>query len=378
MDTEVAPKYYSGKGGRKWYYRLKEDPDTPGLLNILSEEERQLLLIIFMVSPEGKRLYTTFEDYTDYIQFYYKELVQPERRCCDEVILEEKRQKIRFDIDAKKEDLLEPQPFLDHLVDCILYVFQQHNITLNVSTDFIWCTSHSETKWSYHLILDNYCCTSSKEVKEWFSQIYFLIDSSHQKFLDTQIYSANHGFRLLGSTKFGEIRIKKFCSEWIYKDQTISYVYPEKIVSPKHQLLLEFDAATVTLVMKCQPLPTLLPEEQKFTPSTPNASEDVVKEAMDLCRQKNHDVFKFKKTMGNLVLLERTKEAHCIICHTVHERTEPFLVIKSNGQVWFDCRRSQGKRELLGNINMVTLPEKKLDTQKLLKLAKLENKKLYS
>jgi hypothetical protein len=364
---------------------LKEDAENPGLLNILSEEERQLLLIIFMISPEGKRLYTTFDDYADYIKFYFKELVQPERRCCDEVILEDKRQKIRFDIDAKKDKLENPQLLIDQLITHLLIVFSSFGIELNLSSDVIICSSHSETKWSYHIIIDNYCCVSSHEVKEWFRLVYDRLDPCFQPFLDTQIYSPNHGFRLLGSTKLGEVRLKKLEEEWLYNNQWIKYRYPEEIVSPKHKFLLQFDATTVTLTLKCCTLPVLLPEEdplsKKFV-SQVDIDEPVVKKAMDLCNEFNGSAFTYKKTLGSLVLLERSKEAHCIICHTVHEHIEPYLVVKQVGeqyQVYFDCRRSNGKREWLGTIqNEKVEISKKIDVLKMLKLAKIENKKLYS
>lgn len=385
---------YYLSNGKKWYYRLKEDTGAPGLLNELDEEDRYFKFIIFMFSSDGHRMYTYFDDYCDYISYYFK--LKEERRCCDEIILEEKQQKMRFDIDAKKEELEDIQALFNSLIDAILKTYKEHGITLDISKDIIVCSSHSEVKWSLHLVLDNWYCDNSRECKEWYERTMRNLDKKYTKFIDSQIYGSNHAFRLLGSTKFNEKRYKVFNQEWNFKEDIIKYVYPEKIQSDKHKFLLEFDASAITLVSKCYPLPQLIQtkEENNYLMSH-SLNDDAVLMAVELNKEKNGKSMKVIKIQGNLIIFSRGLPTHCIICDRVHETEGSFLVLKSvnNGQyefkydVYFDCRRSNGKRELLGTIKKNKFGEKikgieekknsEIDLDKLFRLAKKENKKLF-
>ena len=78
-------------------------------------------------------------------------------------------------------------------------------------------------------------------------------------------------------------------------------------------------------------------------------------------------MFQFGKGMSNFVLLQRISESGCPICERVHEKENAFLwvkmLVKENGitryEIYFDCRRSNGKKILIGE-KVVVDTEKKV------------------
>ena len=112
---ETKSSYYVSSDKKKWFYHLKEDKN--GLLSSLREEEKYSKLLI-VNTINNIRYYTDFDSYIDY--FSYLRNLPIHLRCCDEIILGDRSQKLRFDIDAIKSELENIQDLIDELVSSLL------------------------------------------------------------------------------------------------------------------------------------------------------------------------------------------------------------------------------------------------------------------
>jgi hypothetical protein len=401
MNNDIKVNYYRSSSGKKWFFHLKKDND--GLLKYIREEDLHNRFII-VNKTNNLRLYTDFENYIDYINFINK--IPEERRCCDEVIIENRFQKMRFDIDAKKSEINNIQKLLDSLIDSIIFVMNNKNITIDVEKDIIICSSNNDEKWSYHLIIDNYYCENEFEAKEWYNQIINLIDYDYHKFVDHSIYSSNHTLRILGCTKENENRKKIFIDKWIYHDKTIQYKYRVKVKNKNMEFHLQLMSSLITFVDECKLLPKIFFKPINHFRVVDEIDDKLISWIDQLLRDKDNS-FKFDKKLGNILLYNRIKSSDCLICDRVHENENIFLKLNSINtdidlyeykyEIYLYCRRAEKdkkykiglleKKKFIENLDnnkqIISLkPENRQNTKnlkisELLELSKKENKKSF-
>ena len=390
MDNKLS--YYVSLDKKKWYYHLKEDKN--GLLSNLREEEKYNKLLI-VNTIKNVRYYTDFDNYIDY--FFYLRNLPLYMRCCDEIILADRNQKIRFDIDAKKIDLPEIQDLIDQLVTSIIKEMENEKIKIDLTRDIIICSSNNEIKWSYHIIINNWFCLNCNEVKEWYNRIIRNIDNKYHIFIDNSIYNGNHTLRILGSTKKDEIRIKEFMKTWKYKDELITYKYEIKPNNENKELLYQIKESLITITNKCKLLPIVFDEESQKKMKNLDPSFEIDDKLLEMIKYKIKDIypdeFRIEKIVNNIIICVRERESYCWICERTHENQHPFLFVKENKinenkfyEIYFSCRRmTNRKMQKLFDINICNKKEQiekenKMNQQikELIDIAKKDKQNIFS
>ena len=363
---EVQQNNFIYKNEMNWYFRLKGEN---GLLSSLSDEEKINHLIVSYVNPDGMRFFLAFDTYINFIKVMNG--INIEKRNFHEVTLESRNQKMRFDLDIKKQYMDEPvtysmvQNFLDDLVTAIMEEYCEMGIVLSPEKNILVFSSHGKEKWSFHIIIDGYYCENSKECQELFKKITERMNpsSNHMDWLDSGIYSSNHCLRILGSCKKDgdEVRIKKLETSWKFKDSEVKYEYGQEIKSEKHKLVMEFERSFITLTENCYPIPTLISsdtlegiEKQK---KILQLDEEIMDYSYRVFQSTFGDICSYVSTMSNMIMLKRNYPTGCPICDRVHEADNAFLIVKpvhteneciKKYDIYFDCRRSNGKRMKIG------------------------------
>lgn len=364
-NNHVQENNFIFKNDMYWYYRLKGDK---GLLSNLSDEDKMSHLIVSFVNQEGMRFFLAFDSFIKFIKVMNG--IQLEKRNFHEVTVENRNQKMRFDLDIKKtsdsgEKILfeKVQEFRDDLVTAIIKEYGELGVTLIPEKHILVFSSHGKEKWSFHIIIDGFYCENSKECQELYKRITCRMKSKHMEWLDNGIYSSNHCLRILGSCKNekDEIRVKKLETIWKYLDKEIHFAYGQEIKSENHKMVLEFERSFITLTENCFPIPNLTSQEAMEGMEQQKKSLQLDEEIMDYAfrvfRSTFGDICSYVSTMSNMIMLKRNFPTGCPICDRVHDADNAFLMVKpihcenqiiKKYEIYFDCRRSNGKKMKIG------------------------------
>lgn len=335
----------------RWYPRLKpNDKDRYSLFNSIPRSQASNLFLVYSMNEEGYRSYAAFRSATEFYH-YYITVEEPE---IHEIILGEKSQKCRFDIDLtpdKAPDGMDLHDFGDQIREAIFDsmrdILKTYNVELDIGKHIVYCTSHSKVKYSAHLILAYYYHNNYEEALTFFDQIInndeLLKIAVKNGIIDRSIYSTNHSMRLLGSYKSG-VRVKSLVNDIIHHNEVISFSHP----SGKHANLMKFRRSCITDTVGCKYLPVIVPIKVKMNISNvilPAGYEDIIMELLVKYEggKENYEIRGV--TDAGLIDLKRKHPSYCKICKRTHEKIDPFLRITPGGVVNYYCRQSSGGRE---------------------------------
>lgn len=388
---------------KRWYFLLnsrnKGDDDTKpekknkmkGLLDdySISDVRKKLLVAIppkSLLDDELKSefLFTIFDSY---IEFGKYQLNIPEsRRGFFELILDG-FQKPHFDIDINiTEHDVDTDKIRDIVVESIITVLKEKEVTLDLTRDILIFTSHGAKKRSYHIIIDHYCHIDNDDAKgfydavvekfkqilpiSYYEQVHLLTKPELiSKWIDHNVYKSKQQFRIVGSQKPGSGRKKEFNAVWYYYGKEIRYVYPEAIESETHQMMLELEASLVSNTVKCALLPPFVEDKnngsngvinkESLNLTVTDAREALFKLGQFIGMSPNNNDFPFRlrknnEINDNCVILRRVKPSRCTLCNRIHESENPFIFIYGKERkLYFDCRRnSAGKRIYFGKLGL--------------------------
>jgi hypothetical protein len=390
---------------QRWYYCLVPNPTLDSPKRTRVRRARALMddyklpqldgkLVVVLTTPQGTRIYSLFDSYIEFS--HYQQKFSPENRCFYEVIFGEFPQKPHFDIDIDKTDLDPPTvsgstpgenpqtpikdldtvatQVCDALIKQLLTIFAERGIQLHLDRDLLMYTSHGPTKRSFHIIVNNYCHTNNEEAKKLYQRVLDGVSAELQypqlhKWIDGAVYSPKQQFRIVGSQKFQSHRPKKFEFTWTYQGQAIQHRYLEKPESPTHEMILQLEESLVSYTSSCNILPSFsnsIPEDATETRinqfyQSADVSTDLAYRALQMCADKAgisiHDrrfPYAIRSVNGGIIALKRLKPSRCQICNKTHEHENPYIfIIESEGvkNVYFDCRRSPGKKLKVGVIS---------------------------
>lgn len=170
-------------------------------------------------------------------------------RCMYETINGNYKLKAYFDIDINKYQYpnINDQEFLNNFVKNLYTVFYQYyKIELDFFKDILVCSSHGTSKYSYHIIIDNYYFNNYTEVATLFKLIKMRMDPKfttptqqrdettgefkvnakkepilNSPIMDPNVYRKLGQFRLLYCSKKYTTRFKKLELKWTYDGCTI-------------------------------------------------------------------------------------------------------------------------------------------------------------
>jgi hypothetical protein len=350
---------------KKWYYRLKPKDMGNGKwsIGLFTDNPRGAIkneLIICMSYQNGSnkplRLYSLFKSYIEFSKYQLQ--YPPSTRHFYEIILGDKCQKPHFDIDIA-DPSVDGEKVKDNLVKAILDILSDKGVEVNIEDDILIYTSHSSEKQSYHVIVNNWCHVNNDEARTFYEMAKERInDDSLSKWIDTAVYGPTQQFRIVGSQKIGDTRIKKQSLVWKYFDKKIEHSYVETPEDMVHEINLQLEEGLISFTPGCQILPLFITPEIIKAKTTYVESEDIPKE---LAIESIHLLasmagikvtddkfpYKFDGINGSVVMLKRIKKSMCRICCRVHENENPYLfIIGEERDVYFHCRRAPPNEKL--------------------------------
>nr|QBK92944.1 MAG: DNA primase [Pithovirus LCPAC403] len=325
---------------KHWCYKLYRGNVTPGLFGKSPFNTEGI--VISLTSHDGYRLFTEFHSHIELFKYTIK--FKPERRCFYEVISGNSMQKMKFDIDIKGKDSKFSARILNNLLESVNKVyFNTFNIRLDGKKDILIYQSHGEEKFSYHVIIDNYCLSNAKECEDICVKTCEQMESKYSKYVDLSVYKSTQQLRLLWSHKAKSNRTKFLMNTFEFKGETITRKY-DSLLDMFADSLISWTYSCVIISSGVEIITNRFSIEE-VTEDDSNLAYSIFLKTLKCDRP-----FKIEKIMGNLILLKRLLPSYCDICLRIHESENPYLIIK-NGSIYFDCRRSDGERKFIGDID---------------------------
>jgi hypothetical protein len=374
----------------KWYYLLKGHTNSSnkyirGLLDDTPNVEGKLL--VCSQPREKERYFCLFESYLDFIDYYKN--IPDENRHFYEIILGQFFQKVHFDLDfITSEDgtvtlpdntKVKPDDILQLVLKNIVHIFSINNIILNIESDILIYTSHSNIKNSYHILISNYYHSNNLEAKHFYNLVFNLLPENIKvtKYVDSSVYSNVQQFRILYSTKPNKNRPKILKKNFFYdgKEYIHKYITDFNLNGPKKdqfEFMYQLEESLITNINNCKPLPDFGIQKEnkngqigKNISSEINLTNDIVRLCMlFLGRVMNIEniyiFFEVSKINNGLIVLKIKNSYLCPVCKRMHESENPFLRINMYSALSFYCRRSN-THILLGYIEYDFMKENTLD-----------------
>ena len=257
-------------------------------------------------------IYDSAQEFAEFI-----ESLSPEDRQYHEVIRGTSPQKIKFDIDASVDALSgiaeDPNDSVifetvetgkvHRLVAAMLHAMSMsmlilYQIPIDQAADILVCQSArpaTNSKYSYHLIMPNYCVKNNKEANHFARQVYELIDDEFRPFVDMSVYKKTQNFRAPLCHK-GDGRYKQL---------------------PPDACVLD---ALITHCDTCTMLPERLDSQADERSNVPEINDEDLKRVLEIVEPvAEAEGCIFRGVKGNTLLFTRYSPAHCTICDREHE-----------------------------------------------------------
>jgi hypothetical protein len=238
-------------------------------------------------------------------------------------------------------------------------------------------TSHSESKLSYHIILDEWCVSDSKECKYFHDRVMRILPDKWHDIVDHGMYKSLQQLRIVGCHKWKDYRSKILSQDLSCKiGGPTGWTPPEVPMDNNHEYLLLLGCSLVTNTSHCHLLPSFAPlEEPKktyFKDEIPEMELDAhsIDRAIELCAQMGQltskdrnfpyrfNTYKTTHNGSNLIILKRIRPSWCRVCQRIHENQDPYLVVVGRERnVYLDCRRHPTNQKIyVGSLGAVVIP----------------------
>jgi len=273
-------------------------------------------------------------------------VIQSKEKCFYEVLSENRKRKMYFDIDIENKDIVNVDKIIKNCVQAIVDIIPNSICMITKSQN------DESKKCGIHIIILNYVCKNVYECKRLFYTIQSKIDEQYHKFIDDQVYKSCQQFRTLLSSKYGQNRPKKF----------YMLIADEKFNHLKTDLEKIFK---LSLISNCESqfgidmhdVPDDCFDDSKI-PTKTNIKEQldkdehikICKRAVQLCKE-NKDLrldlscFEFKDVKEVFINLRRLRASFCVLCNRVHQHENAFLFKKEN-MIYYNCRRNNTSLQL--------------------------------
>lgn len=317
-----------------WHFTIK---DNTFLLNQYTSNK------ILVQLQSTRRLYSIFTTYTYLADYMIK--FNPPHRCFYEVILSTRVRKIYFDIDMK-DNLDQANIIKDKLIEAIINVFYlQYKINLSIQSDILLFTSHSESKKSFHIVVDNYCVLNNHENKKFYDLCINQLPTDYHPYIDHSVYSSLQSFRIFNSTKATEYRPKKAVTHYYHFDQEINCSAYNLELNDRLFYYEVLAKSLITNTVLCTHLPAI--KEQQITPMIQHTIEaSKVDYVLSKIKDKFNDTFKVRSIKDNLIELDTLKPFTCLVCKSLHEHDSPYIAIFQTRSLFY-CRRSNNNKNVV-------------------------------
>lgn len=299
------------------------------------------------------RFFAHFNTYLEYA-LYCKKKVAQSHRCFYEVIFGRNPQKPYFDIDIPigvvSDDKHLTKTDAEELKRQVLVGILKEFDYLAEENILIF-TSHSDEKYSYHIIVDNWCVTDHEENKIFCEKVMKHVEPRLSLFIDALVYKSIQQLRIFECHKFGSTRTKIL-------DPKCKWKPSEKPISDAHKYALILGGSLVGNTSYCRITPSLkppVPPRKKWDGKETILEEEDPSKCLDLMAKlagldSSRDMsfpYRVLSVKGSLILLKRLKPSHCRICDRVHENENPYLIVVGRRRkIYFNCRRVDPDQKL--------------------------------
>jgi hypothetical protein len=374
--------------GLKWYKFLKKNAKCISL-----EQAEQITKDSFIVRwalrLDGRddhndhrcradHWYGHFDDHLSFFKFYLR--IPENLKSFSEILMYGIKGYFDVDLDRTKCASCtheEAEAIKDSVVDAVLVVFSERGIALSLEDDILVYESHGHSKFSYHIVVNNYYFINIQECAAFYETVVSEIRKRYPsgigslddivRHIDNGVYHAKQNFRLIGSGKLvnGIVeRHKKFREHWTYHGTTIIHKPKERAENAFHRRLITFEESLVGFVAGCNPAPTFK-IQQPTKPQKSNkirnasapksgASNSLVIEIFQQSKLIDSDAFEPNINDDDKIELKRVAESYCPICLREHENENAWLSLYNN-RVYYGCYRAVNSDKkstiLLGNLN---------------------------
>jgi hypothetical protein len=362
----------------KWYTPLIANGEKTGLLNHYKLEDLISHLVVCFTRPQKDYVQYLYYCFDSYIEFYhYQKKCKPQEMCFYEVV--NFYQKPHFDIDIDLSDLnkvIEEQNNLkklndvgELLIETIIKgckVILEPNI-LDLEKDVLIYTSHglsknNTEKFSCHIIINHWCHHDHVEAKAFFDLVYQYCEGQlkgqYVQFIDASVYKTNQNFRIVGSHKHNDCRVKVFQPHFKFNNDIINHsdlknnninIQNNNNIDIKNnsdkQNCYNLSKSLITFTSGCVLLQTFY-ICKPIIPYSYYITEEDLEEIKVLLHQQFGQLFKIRDIVSYKVFLKRQKPSHCPLCLRTHFHENPVIFVYK-GSVQWSCRRRDDKKTLL-------------------------------
>ncbi len=297
----------------KFFKHLKpNDEDDECVFDVYNKSR---LKDIFIIHNEDKRNYLVFESKNDFILWYTPKIDQPDNHF-HEIILGQNKQRMRFDIDAKldeipRDSIVEKEEYmmvlLNQLIQSIIDELSE-KLDTNVKRDEILITESVDrkVKFSYHVICPLHSAPNNIDAKNLATDILAVFDKQQLKLIDQSVYKSVQGLRLLGANRNG--RVKKFnkkLSEFL--NIATDFEFEDTLINCQNT----HTATIPTTITDANP--------EKVFVADAKANEEV----LQFIKSKH---FELRKYENGIYYCDRLKETFCEICKRNHEKDNTLII----------------------------------------------------
>lgn len=345
--------------GRYWYKTLKDKTynngkKSKGLLSKM--DTTQKTIIIRWETYNYGYLFGQFE-IDDFIKFYND--TDDEDKVFHEIILGNKKQKIRFDIDIEKKDMKTisnskwaklGDKVKNKLIDCLLETLEENGEKVKKDKNILVFDSTKDDKWSYHIILYGYYVNNAQSAKEFCQDVVNKMDK-YEQFIDMSIYKDIQSLRMLGCHKLGENdRDKRLLFKWKYHEENIKYRPYHHTNNVDVQNIIILLSTLITSTTGCQPLKSLGKKKvtkKVYNNNNSNNTYDLARinteEYQDMVdEQVGKGIYLVSNIESNKIQLLRQQPAYCSICSKIHDKDNAQLWVTNNGKLMIKCWGGSG------------------------------------
>jgi hypothetical protein len=298
---------------------------------------------------------------------------------CYEVIRGEQPQRLYFDIDVQRKELLsqivksegslavpDETTLSTKVVElafqtimAIITIF--HEVGVEYSE---WRIYHSRSrsglpsKGSCHLILTGRQGSTALHLKKLAEWVYSQLPSSLQPWMDPKVYKSLQQLRFLGCCKAGDDRYKELVSEWQLSDTKIEVPLEKRNgLNALSESLVGYFDESLPKRLPLPDIPSLAYEPISY--EIPSSLLEVeLSEIIELVADFVPNQVVFQKEQPPFLIFKRIAPGYCPICCNVvpHEHENPFVLLTKR-EIRYYCRRHPRDCWLLG-----TLPDPALET----------------
>tara|TARA_R110001592_G_scaffold18816_12_gene77787 strand:+ start:62424 stop:63632 length:1209 start_codon:yes stop_codon:yes gene_type:complete len=296
------------------------------------------------------RRYTLFKNFNQFTKYFFTQL--DEEKCFYEMMREKDGRKPYFDIDI--DDLsFDFKSMIEQIKNRIIDM-------IGKKIKIIVFDSSTETKLSFHIIVDDVYLQSYKELLTFYDKVDEKLSEENKKYMDRCVYKSVQQFRIVQSHKFMKNNIKRLREDLSYR-----FSVPKRIKTEIGKFNYLLASSLVTNVSACRVLCGFQPVvEEKDLNFSGSANEGDIEDVMKMFYKKySYGDFTFqecKEKNGNLlIVLRRLNPTYCDICKRIHESENPFITVTGDFRnVVFYCRRTDEKDSREGdNLGCLGVPD---------------------